>query len=159
MPRVAPGDGGSTRRSLEVLNRLRVDTSSIRESIVGYSRVVRFGDWMLVSGTTRDASSEVVCPGEPHGQIVYVLDMIAARLGALGGSLETWCAPGPVSVMQAGDTRMASASAWSGRHAGSGEPGRQLRDRGGDRLTQPACGGHGRSLGSRRAIQGDGKRQ
>ena len=30
----------------------------------------------------------MVCPGDPHGQTVYVLDKIAASLASLGGSLE-----------------------------------------------------------------------
>ena len=70
-------------------DRLRVDTGSVWEPICGYSRAVRVGDRILVSGTTAThGSGEVVCPGDPHGQTVYVLDKIAASLAALGGSLE-----------------------------------------------------------------------
>ena len=72
-----------------VAGRLRVDTGSVWEPIAGYSRAVRIGDRILVSGTTAThASGEVVCPGDPYGQTVYVLDKIAASLAALGGSLE-----------------------------------------------------------------------
>ncbi|MGD9510593.1 MAG: aldo/keto reductase [Geminicoccaceae bacterium] len=69
--------------------RLRVDTGSEWEPIAGYSRAVRAGDRILVSGTTAThGSGEVVCPGDPYAQTVYVLDKIAASLAALGGSLE-----------------------------------------------------------------------
>ena len=67
-------------------DRLRVDTGSVWEPICGYSRAVRVGDRILVSGTTAThGSGEVVCPGDPHGQTVYILDKIAASLAALGG--------------------------------------------------------------------------
>ena len=70
-------------------DRQRVDTGSVWEPICGYSRAVRVGDRILVSGTTAThGSGEVVCPGDPQGQTVYVLDKIAASLAALGGSLE-----------------------------------------------------------------------
>jgi aryl-alcohol dehydrogenase-like predicted oxidoreductase/enamine deaminase RidA (YjgF/YER057c/UK114 family) len=70
-------------------NRLRVDTGSVWEGLCGYSRAVRVGDRIVVSGTTAThGSGEVVCKGDPHGQTVYILDKIAASLQALGGSLE-----------------------------------------------------------------------
>ena len=69
--------------------RLRVDTGSVWEPIAGYSRAVRVGDRILVSGTTAThGSGEVVCLGDPYGQTVYVLDKIAASLAALGGAME-----------------------------------------------------------------------
>jgi aryl-alcohol dehydrogenase-like predicted oxidoreductase len=68
--------------------RLRVDTGSVWEGICGYSRAVRVGNRILVSGTTAThGSGEVICPGDPAGQTVYILDKIAASLSALGGSL------------------------------------------------------------------------
>ena len=70
-------------------DRLLVDSGSVWEPIAGYSRAVRVGDRILVSGTTAThGSGEVVCPGDPYGQTVYVLDKIAASLAALGGSLD-----------------------------------------------------------------------
>jgi diketogulonate reductase-like aldo/keto reductase/enamine deaminase RidA (YjgF/YER057c/UK114 family) len=69
-------------------NRLRIDSGSVWEPLCGYSRAVRVGDRILVSGTTAThGSGEVVCPGDAHGQTVYVLDKIAASLASLGGSL------------------------------------------------------------------------
>ncbi|MFI5025018.1 MAG: aldo/keto reductase [Alphaproteobacteria bacterium] len=70
-------------------SRLRIDTGSLWEPICGYSRAVRIGDRILVSGTTAtDGGGRVVCPGDPHGQAVYVLDKIQASIEALGGTLE-----------------------------------------------------------------------
>ncbi len=69
-------------------DRLRIDTGSVWEPICGYSRAVRAGDRILVSGTTAThGSGEIVCPGDPHGQAVYILDKIAASITSLGGSL------------------------------------------------------------------------
>jgi aryl-alcohol dehydrogenase-like predicted oxidoreductase/enamine deaminase RidA (YjgF/YER057c/UK114 family) len=70
-------------------HRMRVDSGSVWESICGYSRAVRIGDRLLVSGTTAThGGGEVVCKGDPRGQTVFILDKIAASLAALGGSLE-----------------------------------------------------------------------
>lgn len=70
-------------------SRLRVDSGSVWEGICGYSRAVRTGDRILVSGTTAThGSGEIVCKGDPQGQTVYILDKIAASIRALGGSLE-----------------------------------------------------------------------
>jgi aryl-alcohol dehydrogenase-like predicted oxidoreductase/enamine deaminase RidA (YjgF/YER057c/UK114 family) len=68
--------------------RMRLDTGSIWEPIAGYSRAVRVGNRILVSGTTAThGSGEMVCAGDPAGQTVYILDKIAASLSALGASL------------------------------------------------------------------------
>jgi aryl-alcohol dehydrogenase-like predicted oxidoreductase/enamine deaminase RidA (YjgF/YER057c/UK114 family) len=70
-------------------DRQRVSTGSVWENICGYSRAVRINDRILVSGTTAtDGAGQVVCPGDPAGQTVFILDKIAASLSALGGSLE-----------------------------------------------------------------------
>jgi aryl-alcohol dehydrogenase-like predicted oxidoreductase/enamine deaminase RidA (YjgF/YER057c/UK114 family) len=70
-------------------HRMRVDTGSVWESLAGYSRAVRVGDRILVSGTTATpGAGELVCKGDPRGQTVYILDKIAASIAALGGSLE-----------------------------------------------------------------------
>ena len=68
--------------------RLRVDTGSQWEKICGYSRAVRIRNRVLVSGTTAThGSGEIICPGDPAGQTVYILDKIAASLSALGASM------------------------------------------------------------------------
>jgi enamine deaminase RidA (YjgF/YER057c/UK114 family) len=69
--------------------RMRIDSGSVWEGICGYSRAVRVKDRVLVSGTTAThGAGEVVCPGDPAGQTVYILDKIAASLASLGAKLE-----------------------------------------------------------------------
>ena len=59
------------------------------EPIAGYSRAVRIGKRILVSGTTAThGEARVVCPGDPRGQTIYILDKIVAAVGALGGTPE-----------------------------------------------------------------------
>ncbi|MBV8439753.1 MAG: aldo/keto reductase [Hyphomicrobiales bacterium] len=69
--------------------RLRVSSGSAFEPIAGYSRAVRIGNRVLVSGTTAtNGADEVVCPGDPAGQTTFILDKIAASLAALGAGLD-----------------------------------------------------------------------
>ena len=70
-------------------HRRRVDTGSVWEPIAGYSRAVRVGNRILVSGTTAThGGGKIVCKGDVAGQTVYILDKIAASIEALGGTLE-----------------------------------------------------------------------
>jgi len=70
-------------------DRLRLDTGSVWEPICGYSRAMRIGDRIIVSGTTAThGSGKIVCPGDPRGQTVYILDKITASIEALGGAIE-----------------------------------------------------------------------
>ncbi|MBS0374741.1 MAG: aldo/keto reductase [Proteobacteria bacterium] len=65
--------------------RWRVSSGSRWEPICGYSRAVRVGDRVLVSGTTATHGTDtVVCPGDAGAQATYVLDKILASLAALG---------------------------------------------------------------------------
>jgi aryl-alcohol dehydrogenase-like predicted oxidoreductase/enamine deaminase RidA (YjgF/YER057c/UK114 family) len=69
--------------------RQRVSTGSVWEPLAGYSRAVRIGKRILVSGTTAThGAGEVIAPGDPAAQTTYILDKIAASLAALGGGLE-----------------------------------------------------------------------
>ena len=69
-------------------NRLRIDSGSQWEPVCGYSRAVRIGGRILVSGTTAThGQGEIVCRGDAAGQAVYILDKIAASIASLGGSL------------------------------------------------------------------------
>jgi aryl-alcohol dehydrogenase-like predicted oxidoreductase len=69
--------------------RFRVDSGSVWEGACGYSRAVRVGRRVLVSGTTAThTDGSVVCPGDAGGQAVYILDKIGAAIEALGGSLD-----------------------------------------------------------------------
>jgi enamine deaminase RidA (YjgF/YER057c/UK114 family) len=68
--------------------RLRIDSGSRWEPLCGYSRAVRIGGRILVSGTTAThGQDEIVCRGDAAAQTVYILDKIAASIASLGGSL------------------------------------------------------------------------
>lgn len=69
--------------------RSRVSSRSIWEPIAGYSRAVRIGNRILVSGTTATHGADrCVAPGDAGAQATYILDKIAASISALGGSME-----------------------------------------------------------------------
>ena len=70
-------------------DRSRVSSGSIWEPLAGYSRAVRFGDTIRVSGTTAtDGASRPVAPGDAAAQTTFILDKIAAAIVALGGHIE-----------------------------------------------------------------------
>ena len=68
--------------------RQRISSGSVWEPIAGYSRAVRVKDRILVSGTTAThGANRCVAPGDAGAQTTYILDKIAAAIGALGGSM------------------------------------------------------------------------
>ena len=59
------------------------------ESIVGYSRAVRVGDRIYVTGTTAtDENGGIVGVGDAYAQTVQVIKNIERALKALGATLE-----------------------------------------------------------------------
>ena len=68
--------------------RWTLDSGSQWEPIAGYSRAVRIGERILVSGTTAThGSGYLVGRGDAAVQTSYILDKISASIKALGGSL------------------------------------------------------------------------
>jgi enamine deaminase RidA (YjgF/YER057c/UK114 family) len=59
------------------------------EQRFGYSRAVRAGDLVLVSGTTAiDEDGVVRCPGDAGGQVEVVLDAIESALARAGARMD-----------------------------------------------------------------------
>lgn len=70
-------------------DRQRVSSGAKWESIVGYSRAVRVGDRIYVTGTTAlDEQGGLVGPGDAYVQTVQVFRNIEKALSKLGAGLE-----------------------------------------------------------------------
>jgi enamine deaminase RidA (YjgF/YER057c/UK114 family) len=70
------------------MKKQSVSTGTIWEQRYSYSRAVRYGDRILVAGTTATApSGEVVGEGDPAAQARYVIAKIERAINDLGGSL------------------------------------------------------------------------
>jgi enamine deaminase RidA (YjgF/YER057c/UK114 family) len=71
------------------MQRTTYSTGTAWEPRVGYSRAVRVGPFVSVSGTTAtDASGQVVGEGDIYAQTVQALTNIQTALEALGARLE-----------------------------------------------------------------------
>ncbi|HHY55475.1 MAG TPA: RidA family protein [Chloroflexi bacterium] len=68
--------------------RESVSSGTVWEAMAGYSRAVRIGDRILVSGTTATGPDGLVGAGDPAAQARYALDKIEAAIRQLGGRLE-----------------------------------------------------------------------
>ena len=68
---------------------LRTDGNRPWASIVGYSRAVRMGNLVEVSGTSSTTrEGKVVHPGDPYGQMKYIIAEISKAVEDVGATLE-----------------------------------------------------------------------
>jgi enamine deaminase RidA (YjgF/YER057c/UK114 family) len=69
--------------------RQNVDSGTSWEAVAGFSRAVRVGDHVFVSGTTaHDEDGQLHGGQDPYAQAVYVLNKISAALEQVGASLQ-----------------------------------------------------------------------
>ena len=66
--------------------RQRVSTASPWEDLVGYSRAVRVGDTVYVSGTTAVRDGQVVGAGDAYTQTKVALEIVTVALAEVGAT-------------------------------------------------------------------------
>ena len=72
------------------INRMRKNISSNTswEKMASYSRAVKFGNRIIVSGTTATHENKVIGIEDPIAQTDFIIDKIEASISSLGGRLE-----------------------------------------------------------------------
>lgn len=67
----------------------KISSGAKWESIVGYSRAIRAGNRVMVTGTTAvDENGEIICEGDAYAQTKYIFQKIEKYLKEAGSSLE-----------------------------------------------------------------------
>jgi enamine deaminase RidA (YjgF/YER057c/UK114 family) len=68
--------------------RQNISSGTVWEDLAGYSRAVRVGSLVFVSGTTAtDANGHIVGENDPYAQTVFIIQKIERALHEAGASL------------------------------------------------------------------------
>jgi enamine deaminase RidA (YjgF/YER057c/UK114 family) len=67
--------------------RVNIGTDTKWEQVIGYSRVVRIGNIIEVSGTVAVDNGQVVGRDDPYEQAHFILTKISDYIGRVGGSI------------------------------------------------------------------------
>jgi enamine deaminase RidA (YjgF/YER057c/UK114 family) len=73
--------------SIKTATKERIDSGTTWETLAGYSRAVRIGERVLVSGTTATHGELAIGHKDPAAQAHFVIDKIEASLESLGSKL------------------------------------------------------------------------
>ncbi|MCX6381720.1 MAG: RidA family protein [Armatimonadetes bacterium] len=70
------------------MKRINIATNTPWEPLVGYSRAVRMGDWVSVSGTTAtDSDGSIVGIGDTYAQTIQIIKNLQTALERAGATL------------------------------------------------------------------------
>ncbi|MDP7028648.1 MAG: RidA family protein [Phycisphaerales bacterium] len=71
------------------MKRTNVSSGTVWETEVGYSRAVRTGPFVFVTGTVAaDETGTVTSPGDAYEQTLQAIDKVAAALARVGAGVE-----------------------------------------------------------------------
>jgi len=68
--------------------RINIQSSTIWEDKIGYSRAVRIGNLIEVSGTSAIDRDRIIAPGDPYRQTRFIIQKIEQALNDAGGALQ-----------------------------------------------------------------------
>ena len=68
-------------------SKVRAESGTVWETLAGYSRAVRVGDRIMVSGTTATHGSISIGIDDPEAQAHFIIDKIEGSIESLGGKL------------------------------------------------------------------------
>jgi enamine deaminase RidA (YjgF/YER057c/UK114 family) len=67
--------------------RVRIHTNAKWENKIGYSRAMRAGNIIEVSGTSAIDRDRIIAPGDPYQQTRFIIQKIERAINEAGGSL------------------------------------------------------------------------